>query len=123
LILKTTSNTVIKQYENQIEDAGLEIDKIEEVLSSEYDYHVPYRTSQEKVIEVLKSPYKVWQSYDVAQKQRFFSFIFEGNLYYSKKEGYRTPNYSLPIRIFEDTSTTQSIDVEMGGIEPPCIVN
>lgn len=72
----------------------------------------------EEVLAVLKSPYSVWCNYNVYQKQRFFSFIFESNLVYDKFEGYRTPNYSLPIRVFEEISTSNPVQVEVSGIEP-----
>jgi site-specific DNA recombinase len=110
---KAISETVERQYEKQIENKAIELEAIEEELEKEYDFTVPNRTAFGQVMKVLQSPYSVWSSYDTRRKQRFFSFIFEGNLLYSKKEGYRTPNYSLPIRIFEDISSSNSVDVEM----------
>ena len=83
------------------------------------DYSAPYRASSEQVLSVLKNPYSVWKNYNVHQKQRFFSFVFEGNLYFSKNEGYRTPKYALPLRVFEQISSVDTVEVEMGGIEPP----
>jgi hypothetical protein len=68
---------------------------------------------------VLKNPYSAWKNYSVRQKQRFFSFIFEENLLYSKAEGYRTPLYTLPLRIFESLNGSKAGEVEVGGIEPP----
>lgn len=112
-IPKATSEIVIKQYEKQIEKVAMEIEDIEEKINTEYDYSVPNRTSLDQVMQVLKSPYEAWVSYDVSRKQRFFSFIFESNLVYSELEGYRTPNYSLPIRIFEDISTSKVVDVDL----------
>ncbi len=114
------SELVIKQYEKQIHKIATELEDLEENISLAYDYSIPYRTASEEVLGVLKSPYAVWKNYNPAQKQRFFSFIFETNLIYSKEEGYRTPSYSLPIRIFEEISTSKPLDVELGGIEPPC---
>lgn len=119
-ILKTESMTVQKQFEKQIENYAIELEEIESQLLGESNYSVPYRTSMEEVLGVLKSPYDVWVNYSVEQKQRFFSFIFEDNLSYSKKEGYRTPNYALPIRIFQQIKGAEPVEVEVEGVEPSC---
>jgi len=114
-----TSEIVIKQYEKQIEKIAFDLEEVEEKISITYDYSIPYGTASEEVLNVLKSPYAVWKNYNIVQKQRFFFFIFESNLVYSKTAGYGTVNYSLPIRIFEEMSTSKPVDVEVGGIEPP----
>lgn len=110
---KVTSSIVSRQYEKQIETLATELEAIEEETGKEYDFTVPNRTALDQVMKVLQSPYSVWSSYDTRRKQRFFSFIFESNLLYSRNEGYRTPNYSLPIRIFEDISSSKPVDVEV----------
>lgn len=119
-ISKTTSEPVIRQYEKQIERLALELEDLEEKTEIKYDYTVPNRTAVDQVMQVLKSPYVVWKNYDVRQKQRFFNFIFEQNLAYNKIQGYRTPNYVIPIRVFEDILPSEPVDVEVGGVEPPC---
>lgn len=118
LASKTEVETVIKQYEKQIEKYGKEIEELEAKTSKDFDYTIPYRTSSKEVLEVLQNPYSVWKNYNVYQKQKFFSFIFEENLRYDKIEGYRTPNYSLPITIFELVNTSKSEDLETMGVEP-----
>jgi site-specific DNA recombinase len=115
-----TSEVVIRQYEKQLEKVAIKLEDLEQEVSTVYDYAIPNRTATDEVLAVLKSPYSVWCNYNVHQKQRFFSFIFESNLVYDKFVGYRTPNYSLPIRVFEEISTSDPLDVEVGGIEPPC---
>ena len=119
-ISKTTSEIVIKQYEKQIEKLATELEDLEDETETKYDYTIPNRTSTDEVIQALKSPYVVWKNYKVHQKQRFFNFIFEQNLAYDKIQGYRTPNYVIPIRVFEEISTSKPVDVEMAGIEPAC---
>ena len=118
LASNTEIETVRKQYEKQIEKYGIEIEELEAKINKSFDYTIPYRTSSKEVLGVLRNPYSVWKSYNVYQKQKFFSFIFEENLRYDKIEGYRTPNYSLPITIFELVNTSKSEDLETMGIEP-----
>jgi len=111
---------VIKQYEKQIEKLSNELEEIETKLNIDFDYNIPYRTSREEVQTALKSPYSVWTDYDIVRKRRFYNFIFEDNLVYSREYAYRTPNYSLPIKVFKLIQSKDSVDVEVGGVEPPC---
>jgi hypothetical protein len=83
-----------------------------------YDYAVPYRTALNKVLGVLKEPYDTWSELNVFEQQKFFSFLFETNLVYSKIEGYRTPKYTVLKRVCEEIEHTGSVNVEMAGIEP-----
>ena len=116
-ITSTNSEVLVRQYEKLLEKLAVELEELEMEMLAEFDYKIPNRTAVEEVLTALKSPYSVWSNYDVRQKQRFFSFIFESNLVYNKFEGYRTPNYSLPIRVFEEISTSKPVQVEMGVIE------
>ena len=118
LASKATSDILLKQYEKQITKFGEKLNEMESLIAPNYDYQIPYRTSVEEVFNVLQNPYSVWTNYDVYQKQRFFNFIFSDNLIYDKKEGYRTPNYSLPIKVFENKNMTKTGLVETVGIEP-----
>lgn len=113
----TEDETIQREYEKQIKALANELENLISENDSKRDYKIPYRTSREKVIRVLENPYSVWENYDVYRKQRFFNFIFESNLEYDKFEGYRTPNYSLPIRIFEAIESNDPNLVESRGIE------
>lgn len=117
-ISKTKNDTVIRQYERQIEKIGSELENLEAKLETEYDYSIPCRTSLEQVFNVLQNPHVAWKNYDVYQKQKFYSFMFEENLRFDKYKGYRTPLYARPLRLFEELSTTNSNEVEMGGVSP-----
>lgn len=112
---------LLSAYERQLEDLSVQISKIEENQSIGSDLDIPYRTAIDLVMQTLKNPYLTWENYNVYKRQRFFSFIFESNLSYDKKDGYRTANYSLPIRLFEQFATSNTLDVEMEGVEPSSI--
>lgn len=99
--------------EKQIQKYGEELEILENRIKTDVDYSIPYRTSSKEVLEVLQNPYTVWENYDVYQKQKFFYFIFEENLRYDKKEGYRTPNYSLPITLFETITNKEPNEVDI----------
>lgn len=115
LVSGSKNEIVNKQYEKQIEKKAIVLEEIEEELRVIKDYTIPYRTSTEEVLNVLRNPYSVWNNYDPVRKQRLFSFIFEENLIYDEKEGYRTLNYALPIKLFEEISTTNPLLCGDGG--------
>ena len=111
---------MIAQYEKKIEKLAAELEQLESDSLAEYDYGVPYRTALDKVMGVLKNPYPTWAEFDVFGQQKFFSFLFEVNLGYDKKEGYRTPKYTVLKRVLEEIESSGSVDVEMDGFEPSC---
>ncbi len=115
---KNTDEMIIAQYEKQIKKLAERLNDLEENDVSNCNYDEAYRTSYDEVLNVLKEPYSVWLNYNLMQRRRFFNFVFEGNLSYSKEYSYRTPNYSLPLRVFELISESDSVDVEVTGIEP-----
>ena len=85
-----------------------------------YDYDIPYRTALDKMTGILKNPCRTWAELSVYEQHKFFGFLFEVNLSYDRKEGYRTPKYTVLKRVCEQIEHSGSMGVEMGGIEPPC---
>jgi hypothetical protein len=79
---------------------------------AEYDYGVPYRTALDKVMSALKNHYPIWAEFDVFGQQKLFSFLFEVNLEYDKKEGYRTLKYTVLKRVLEEIKSSGSVDVK-----------
>lgn len=120
LIIKTKNEDVRQAYEREVEKVVETLKKLEgRNKLSELDMDVPYRTALGKATQMLKSPYSVWSSVEVVEQQKLFYFIFDKNLEYSKKAGYRTDNLPCAVRLFEDFVTSNTQDVEMGGVEPP----
>ncbi len=120
LMLATTSDTLKRTYEHRIERFAEEIKVIDSNMPQNLDLDIPYRTALGKVTGLLKSPYSVWVDLDTKEQQSLFYFIFDKKLSYSVKEGYRTAPIPSVIRLFEEFSTSDTLDVEMTGIEPVC---
>ncbi len=117
---KSKVEAVIAQYEKKIEKLAEELKPLEGEVTAEYNYDVPYRTALDKTLGVLKNPYETWVDLDVFEQQKFFSFLFEENLVYVRKEGYRTPKYTVLKRVLQEIELVGSVNVEMPGIEPGC---
>lgn len=118
-IINTTSASLKKAYEAQLEQTMKEIDELDSKLDLKIDYSIPYRTALDKATEMLKSPYAVWKKLELDEQQKLFFFIFEEKLWYDRKEGYRTDKIQSYTRLFESFATSKSDDVDLGGIGPP----
>lgn len=122
LAINAQSERVRKTYESQMEDKLREIDRLDSEALTSMDLSIPYRTALSKSKKLLKSPYNAWKSLDLEEKHQLFYFVFDEKLPYSKKDGYRTAEIPIAIKLFEEFVTTNSQDVEMPGIEPGCKV-
>lgn len=116
-----TDNPIVKrQYNKRIEEKTKEIEDIDATLNKKIDYSVPYRTSYEKITGMIKDPYKIWEKGTVKQRQDMFYFMFDSNLVYEYNIDYRTPEKSCLYKLFDRIEAGHTVQVEMGGIEPPC---
>ncbi len=116
---KTSSDMVRREYEKEMETAAKEVEGLDAGARLHDDLDTPYRTALEKAVGLLKSPISIWENVNVYEKQRLFFFLFNEKLPYFPGEGYRTAYSLSTTRLFEELVTTNSTDVEMGGIEPP----
>jgi site-specific DNA recombinase len=119
-VLNAKTPTLKSVYEKQLETLAEQVDSLDQNDSYITDISIPYRTALEKSTKLLKSPYLVWQNLRGLEQQRLFFFIFEEKLSYNRISGYRTDKIPYTKRIFEEFVTSNTQDVEMGGIEPPC---
>ncbi len=119
-VLETKSPTLRTVYEKQLEKLAAEVESQQWDSLDEIDFSVPYRTALEKSKLLLKSPYVIWECLNVQEQHRLFFFIFDKKLSYDMELGYRTEKSPTAITLFEDFVGVNTLDVEMGGIEPPC---
>ena len=109
----TLSDTVRKRYEEQVEKLDQKLQDLAKKMEEKLDTSKSYRTKAKQVIEMLKSPYEIWASQEIAIRKKLFYFIFEENLEYIPGRGYRTIKLALPIRVFEEIRTANSRDVDI----------
>lgn len=120
MAFEAKSNKVRQVYEKQIEEKVGELELIEVLPLEKLDTSIPYRTALNKAVGLVKSPYSIWSGMKSLEKHQLFYFIFDEKLEYSKKEGYRTGKLPYAVRLFEEFATSEPLDVEKGGFEPPC---
>ena len=61
------------------------------------------KTTIEEILELclrfLSNPWKIWDSGDLVLRKAVLGLTFSERLSNHRKEGYRTPNYSLPFKV------------------------
>jgi len=109
---KAKSEAVVRTYETQMNEAAVELEKMEATGPVVRDPSIPYRTAFDKSMGMLRSPVSTWDLFDVHDQHRLFFFLFERKLAYTKNEGYRTGNELSKTRLFEELAATNSDDVD-----------
>ncbi len=120
-MINTQNLIVKKQFEKRIEEKVKELETIDGILGRNLEYSIPYRTSYEKIIGMIKTPYKIWEKGTVKQKQELFYFMFDGKIRYDHKIGYRTPEKACIYKLFDQLMAGKTDYVEMEGVEPSSI--
>jgi hypothetical protein len=114
LSYQTKIQVVRNQYERRIERLASRIEELQaEIDKKPETYNVSFQTCYEKVGQLLKSPYTVWQSWSAREKQKLFLFFFDGNLEYVKGEGFSNPKMSLGIRVLGQIGASKTADVDI----------
>ncbi len=78
-----------------------------------------FGTALDITFNFLKNPYLYWIKDDLTSKHLVLKLVFSERLIYSRENGFGTAHLALPLRVFELTEHGGSVNVEMGGIEPP----
>ena len=107
-----------RAFENQLEKAAQELEKMNEENKDRLDYDIPYRTAFDMASGMLKRPYEIWANLDVVEKQKLFFFIFEEKLPYNRIVGFRTAEKPYAVRLFEEFVSEDTRCVDHVGLEP-----
>ena len=119
-IEKTENDTLVKVYENKIDIWEKEKKSILGKLSSFKKHPVSFGTALERVLNFIKNPYSIWSKDSLNDKRLVLKLIFAEDLSYDQKNGFGTAYLSPIIRTFEGIGVSNSLSVEMAGIEPTC---
>jgi site-specific DNA recombinase len=117
---KSRNEKAIELYERRIETLFLE----EEMLNGKVGncrVLLDFGTAFSFVMEYIKNPVKQWQEDSLDSKITVVRVVFDGLAEYDKVTGFGTSKLAPIYSVFETLSTSKTQDVEMGGIEPPCI--
>ena len=104
-IVETTNESVITAYEGKIAD--LEHNRIR-LQQQAANYATPTGTFEEKLepaFQFLASPWKLWETGQIALQRAVLRLAFKERLAYHLKQGARTPQIALPFKALGGDST------------------
>ena len=82
----------------------------------------PLRTREESfelALQFLSRPWNILRNVHVAWQKTVLRLVFAVPIRYSRIQGVRTPNISLPFKVLGEVSTAKSEMARWGGFEPP----
>lgn len=118
-IVETNTDSVVAAYEARIANLEQEKRLMAEKLTNQTGPLAPFDKLFEHAMKFLSSPWKIWQSGDLLQKRTVLRLAFRERLTYSRENGYRTPNLSLPFKLLGGFNMENLAMVRAGGLEPP----
>src|SRR3989344_2456820 len=118
-IVKTQNEAVMRALEGKVQTIDSEILRIEENKKKKIDPE-KYGTALDVVFGIIKKPAVAWENGNYKGKRLVTKLVCTKNPVYDRIEGYGTTEMSDGIKLFELVQANGSLDVEMGGIEPPC---
>lgn len=111
---KTSNEKIINTYEKKIEALDNEQSLLEEKIAKYKSPKVDFETALNEVFSLLKNPYLKWENGDINDKRLVFKLIFIDRLVYGRKKGFETAKLSLPLKVFELSTASETYDVEVG---------
>ena len=104
-IVESDSKTVAAALERRVDELEhrklVLVENIEKCGAPTRDYDQTFRTA----MAFLASPWNLWKSDRLEDKRATLKLTFSGNLRYSRQEGFRTPQTSLPFKVLGNLST------------------
>ncbi len=118
-IMSASNTTVISAYEAKIEKLERYKLILAEKLARGPVPHGRFDQFIEHAITFLANPWNLWHSGNYTLNQTVLRLAFSERIAYCRKDGYQTPNTSLPFKVLEDISLTKSQVVRSRRLEHP----
>lgn len=118
LSLEAESRAIVARYEKRQQEIELERLQIVEKINASRKPFVSFDQAYRTALQFLENPLKVWSSGRIDDKRTCLKLIFGDRLQFIRNEGYRTADYSMPIRVLRDLCVPKGQVVDAAGIEP-----
>lgn len=116
--VEAKTEAVKRSFENQLEKVSEELVSLKaETSLSTIDTSIPYKIAIGKAVQLVESPYSVWEILDVREKHQLFWLLFEKKLAYSKKDGYWNTKNTATAVLFAEFALANPRDVEVWRVE------
>lgn len=101
LIMASTNTTVVRKYEEKIEQHTYDKALLEEKLAKQVEPSGTFEEKLEPAIAFLTNPWKLWQTPGKSQihlRRLVLKLAFQNRIKYCRKTGARTPKLSFPFK-------------------------
>ncbi|MEM1277414.1 MAG: hypothetical protein AAGH74_12875 [Pseudomonadota bacterium] len=105
LILGATNTTVIRRYEEKIDQLERAKRLLIETLESHAEQKGSFEEKREPVLTFLANPWKLWETGQTAVRRAVLKLAFEDRIHYCRKEDARTPKIALPFKALGGLTT------------------
>ena len=117
-IVDASSPRVITAYEARIDTLEKEKLLLSEKLENSGKPQRPFEEMFQLACEFLASPWKIWESGNLAMRRTVLKLAFEERLSYCRNEGLPTPKTTLPFNALGQFCRPEGVMAERVGFEP-----
>ena len=118
-LVETDSDSVIRAYEKRIGALEIERAALREKIANCGKPLRHYNETFEHAITFLSSPWKIWENGSIEYRHTVLKLAFDDHLAYSKEDGFRTSEISLPFKALGDIYRGKKEMVHPGRFELP----
>ena len=117
-IAKVNNETVIRKYEERIEELEKERVQLSAKLKRAEDKNYNFGTALNLVMEFIKNPLSQWEKEDLKTRRIILKLIFAKKMTYERDLGFGTADFSLPYQLICTSSEERTGLVHAKGFEP-----
>ena len=97
-ILEASNATVIRGYESKISELERQKLVLAEQMTKQVEPPGKFTESLELALAFLANPWKLWETGQISLRRTVLKLAFSEHIKYTRNEGPRTPEISLPFR-------------------------
>ncbi|MAR56065.1 MAG: hypothetical protein CMM93_02685 [Rickettsiales bacterium] len=116
-LLETESRTMIKHYEDHIENLKRNRTILSEQARQMIEIDTSFETAVGTVFEFIGNPYSLWANGDFEDKRLTLKLAFSQQMPFDKETGFGTAAMSLPFKVMSDLNAQKSGMVEPRRVE------
>ena len=117
-IVNTTKKNLIHAYEAKFEELEASEAKLREETEVYRSMNKDFGIALDEVLGFIKSPYSTWINGDINDQRLVLKLVFARKISYDRENGFGTTEISDGLKLFKLIDTSDSPDVEMGGLNP-----
>ncbi len=115
---KASNETVIKKYEERIEELEKERVCLCAKMKREEDKDYNFGTALNLVVDFIKNPLKQWENNDLTIRRMVLKLVFAKKITYERELGFGTADFSLPYQLICSSEEDKTTLVHAKGFEP-----